>query len=165
MSEEKRPRLKFKELPKELSTYFIKRIVFCAFLLIGLIVFFILAHKIWKVALVLSVAYLIFVGYNIVNYLQVTSYKIKVYLGTVEKKDESELIGGKKFGVKGPCSLIVIPSDAADQNMKYIVPVGSGFDCDPGNVVAVYSNPNDIYQKTDNAYYFNNPMLVSVKRI
>lgn len=163
--EEKKENLKFKDLPKELSIYFVKRIIFCALLLVGLIVFFILAHHIWKVGLVLTVAYLIFVGYNIFNYFQVISYKIKVYYGTIEKKDESELIGGKRLNVKGPCTLIVIPLNQADENMKYIVPVGSGFSCENGNQVAIYSNPNDIYQKNDNAYYFNNPMLVSVIRI
>ena len=167
MSKKKKERLKFKQFPKELSVYFIKRLIFCAVLLIGLIAFIIIAPKLWKAFLILLLAYLVFLGYNIYNYIQVITYKIKVYHGTIEKKEEDNLIGnGKsKLSVKGPCSLIVVPNSAQDPNMKFIVPVGSGFNCDPGNQVAIYSNPNEIYQKNDNAYYFNNPLLIYVTKI
>lgn len=85
----KTEKLKFKDLPKELSFYFIRKIIFCAFMMVGLILFMIFFFNLWKVGIVLITAYLFYVGYNLLNYISVITQKIKVYTGTVEKKNKS----------------------------------------------------------------------------
>ena len=167
MKKEKKDYLKLKDLPKELYNYFILRFIFIVIMILGVIAFIIIS-RLWQVGLFIGAFVILYTGTVISNYIAVISKKIKVFRGKFQKKVEKDLrLGGKEgkslVNIKGPCSIILTPVE--DESSKYIIPVGNTFNAEPGNIVVVYSNPNDIFQRNDNSFYFQNPLLVRVTQI
>ena len=163
---EKKDYLKFKELPKELFNYFLLRFIFCGLIIIGILLFAIFS-KLWQVALFIAAVSLIYIGNVLINFLSVIKKKVKVYYGFFVKKEERELDLGKKgksvLSLRGPCSMLLTPVE--DSDSKYIVPIGNTFTAETGSIITVYSNPSDIYQRNNNTFYFQNPLLVTVSKM
>ena len=164
---EKKEFLKFKQLPKELYNYFLLRFIFCGIIILSVIAFAIIT-KFWQGSMFLGAFSLLYIGTVLINFYSVISKKIKVYRGKFIKKVERDLNLGKKesklsVNIKGPCSILLTPVE--DDTSKYIVPIGNTFNADEGNTVIIYANPNDIYKRNDNSFYFQNTLLVRVEKI
>lgn len=159
--------LKFRDLPDDLAAYFIKRAIFCLLLMIALLVFSFLSKMLFA-SLVLCGVLVIFLAFNFYNYYCVISGKVYVYKGYFDrKKQESVEIKGIKKNttlLRGPCSIILTSCEEGSEN-RFVVPVGSIFQAEQGNVVTVYAKPEEIFQKDENTFYIDNPLLVKVTKI
>jgi len=166
-AKEKQHILKFSELPNELSTHFLLRGVFCFIMLVAIILFFVFT-KLTGAFLVILFGILGYTGINLYNYICVVSGRVLVYKGIFEQKHQDELAlptrRGKATLLSGPTSIILRPVDGEILE-KYIVPIGSGFNAEPGNIVTIYSKPEDVHPKGENAFTFDNPLLVKVTKI
>lgn len=166
-AKEKQRILKFSELPNELSTHFILRGLFCLAMIVAVILFFIFT-KLTAAFFVILAGILLYTGINLYNYFCVITGKVLVYQGFFEQKHRDELAlptkRGKAALLSGPTSIILKPVNG-DITEKYIVPIGNGFSAYPGNIVTIYSKPEDVHPKGENAFTFDNPLLVKVTKI
>lgn len=165
--DKKEPMLKFAEFPKDLKVFFYKKgLLFIGCLLA--IVIFLIVSKMLKYALILFGIDCLYLLFCLSQLLDCKKRKYMVYTGIFEKKNYKEVaykqpfVKKKQTVVGGPSSIIIVPEG---QNYKFIVPVGSGFEAEPGNEITVYSKPGDIYEKDNNSYYFSNALLVKRTKI
>lgn len=165
---EKKEFLKFADFPQELKTYFYQKMALAAGLLIGLVIFAIFSKMI-KASLILGIFLLIYVGYIVFQGYECAAQKVYVYRGIFESKKIKSLGTKKKDGtpgalsISGPCSIILKSPD--NDEIKYVVPVGSGFDAAPGNEIVIYTKQANIHKQNGNSFFFDDPMLVKVSKI
>lgn len=158
-------KIKWNELYPELQNYFMIRYI-CVVLGIVFVIIFMFWTKLYKPGLFLLGACILYLCYVAYIYYMCITQKLYVFEGICEslslKKKDINILSKKNpmFSIYGNSSLTMVIDDK-----KFIVPISYNFSGEEGNTIRVFVLKGDVYEKTENAYLINNPLLVKIIKI
>lgn len=167
--DENKDKLNWNTIPTELQSYFAPRFIEGILITVIFTILIIVGSnkEIWGLGIVVGVLYFAYAYYI---YYQVITKKVLVYEGECEsvKIRAKEFNRISRFTQKKVNMLTVFGNSYIVLKIldkKFIVPVGANFVCEEGNYVRVYTLDSDIYEKGENAFIINNPILVYITKI
>lgn len=166
---EKKEKLTWNTIPKELQSYFAPRffISILAMLIFAILLIVGRQKEFWAVLAVISLVSFLYFYYL---YIQVKRQKILIYEGICESVN----IRVKEFNrisrwTHKPVNVLTVYGNShiviTIRDKKFIIPVNANFVCSEGNLIRVYTLDTDIYEKGENAFLINRPMLVYVAKM
>lgn len=156
-------RMKWNDLPLELKNFFLCKLMIIISAVVAAIIFTIWS-RLYAPGLFLMTICLVYAAYIGYMYYMTVTERMYIFEGVCEsvslKRTDLNIVKRNAASIYGNSTVTILIKDC-----KFVIPVPYNFSGEVGNTVRVYVLNGNVYEKTENSYTVNNPMLVKIVKI